>query len=155
MAILQGAASFQSLAYIAAALLFILALAGLSKQKSARNGNFAGIAGMAIALIATIVIVMVTSMEPEFVGTEAASGGSVPGFAITDTGLWVAFLLIVVALAIGAAIGVFKAKHVKMTEMPELVAMLHSFVGAAAVLVGFCSFLTDPGAEGVGLNAPD
>ncbi len=149
MAILQGAASFQSLAYIAAALLFILALAGLSKQKSARNGNFAGIAGMAIALIATIVIVMVTSMEPELVGTEAASGGSVSGFAITDTGLWVAFLLIVVALAIGAAIGVFKAKHVKMTEMPELVAMLHSFVGAAAVLVGFCSFLTDPGAEGV------
>lgn len=149
MAILQGAASFQSLAYIAAALLFILALAGLSKQKSARNGNFAGIAGMAIALIATIVIVMVTSMEPEFVGTDATSGGSASGFAITDTGLWVAFLLIVVALAIGAAIGIFKAKHVKMTEMPELVAMLHSFVGAAAVLVGFCSFLTDPGAEGV------
>lgn len=149
MAILQGAASFQSLAYIAAALLFILALAGLSKQKSARNGNFAGIAGMAIALIATIAIVMVTSMEPELVGIDAAPGGSASGFAITSTGLWIAFLLIVVALAIGAAIGIFKAKHVKMTEMPELVAMLHSFVGAAAVLVGFCSFLTDPGAEGV------
>ncbi len=149
LAILQGAASFQSLAYIAAALLFILALAGLSKQKGARNGNFAGIAGMAIALIATIAIVMVTSMEPELVGIDAASGGSASGFAITSTGLWIAFLLIVVALAIGAAIGIFKAKHVKMTEMPELVAMLHSFVGAAAVLVGFCSFLTDPGAEGV------
>ena len=144
MAILQGAVSFQSLAYIAAALLFILALAGLSKQRSARNGNFAGIAGMVIALIATVVIALVMAMEPEFVSTDEGSG-----FAITGTGFWIAFLLIVLALAIGGAIGIFKAKHVKMTEMPELVAMLHSFVGAAAVLVGFCSFITDPGAEGV------
>ena len=143
MAILQGAVSFQSLAYIAAALLFILALAGLSKQRSARNGNFAGIAGMVIALVATVVIALVMAMEPEFVNTGEGSG-----FAITATGFWIAFLLIVVALAIGGAIGIFKAKHVKMTEMPELVAMLHSFVGAAAVLVGFCSFITDPGAEG-------
>lgn len=138
MAILQGVVSFQSLAYIAAALLFILALAGLSKQKSARNGNFAGIAGMTIALIATVAVVLVTAVEPEFLGAEA-------GFGITATGFWIAFLLVVVALAIGGAIGIFKAKHVKMTEMPELVAMLHSFVGAAAVLVGYCSFLTDPG----------
>lgn len=140
LTVLQGAMSFQSLAYIAAALLFILALAGLSKQRSARNGNLAGIAGMAIALIATVVIVLVTAMEPE-----ALAGGS----GVTVTGFWIAFLLVVVALAIGGAIGIFKAKHVRMTEMPELVAMLHSFVGAAAVLVGFCSFITDPGSEGV------
>lgn len=116
--------SLQSLAYIAAALLFILALAGLSKQKSAAQGNTFGIIGMAVALVATIIVALTQS----------------------EQGAMIALLLMFVAILIGGAIGVWKAKSVQMTEMPELVAMLHSFVGAAAVLVGFNSFLTTPGA---------
>ena len=84
-------------AYIVAAILFIFSLAGLSKHETSRQGNNFGIAGMAIALIATMVI--------------------------------------------GGAIGIRLAKKVEMTEMPELVAILHSFVGLAAVLVGFNSYL--------------
>lgn len=102
-------------AYIIAALFFILSLAGLSKQESARNGNYYGIAGMAIALIATI-------FSP-----------SAEGFA------WV-----IIAMVIGGGIGIHYAKKVEMTEMPELVAILHSFVGMAAVLVGFNSYLEPP-----------
>jgi NAD(P) transhydrogenase subunit beta len=99
-------------AYIVAAVLFIMSLAGLSKQESARAGNYYGITGMAIALIATI-------------------------FSPDSSGLaW-----IIVAMAIGAAIGIHYAKKVEMTEMPELVAILHSFVGLAAVLVGYNSYL--------------
>lgn len=102
-------------AYIVAALFFILSLAGLSKQESARAGNYYGIAGMTIALIATI-------FGPESQG----------------------FAWIIIAMAIGGAIGIYYAKKVEMTEMPELVAILHSFVGLAAVLVGFNSYLDAP-----------
>ncbi|MHA7588999.1 Re/Si-specific NAD(P)(+) transhydrogenase subunit beta [Vibrio harveyi] len=102
-------------AYIIAALFFILSLAGLSKQESARNGNYYGITGMAIALIATI-------FSP-----------NAEGFA------W-----IIIAMVIGGGIGIHYAKKVEMTEMPELVAILHSFVGMAAVLVGFNSYLEPP-----------
>ncbi|MDG3085482.1 Re/Si-specific NAD(P)(+) transhydrogenase subunit beta [Vibrio hannami] len=102
-------------AYIVAAVLFIMSLAGLSKQESARAGNYYGIVGMAIALIATI-------FSP-----------SAEGFA------WV-----IVAMVIGGAIGIHYAKKVEMTEMPELVAILHSFVGLAAVLVGYNSYLAPP-----------
>ncbi|WP_045493556.1 Re/Si-specific NAD(P)(+) transhydrogenase subunit beta [Vibrio hyugaensis] len=102
-------------AYIIAALFFILSLAGLSKQESARNGNYYGTAGMAIALIATI-------FSP-----------SAEGFA------WV-----IIAMVIGGGIGIHYAKKVEMTEMPELVAILHSFVGMAAVLVGYNSYLEPP-----------
>ncbi|MCF7483347.1 Re/Si-specific NAD(P)(+) transhydrogenase subunit beta [Vibrio sp. J1-1] len=102
-------------AYIVAALFFIMSLAGLSKQESARNGNYYGIAGMTIALIATIV-------SPDAQG----------------------FGWIIIAMAIGGAIGIFYAKKVEMTEMPELVAILHSFVGLAAVLVGYNSYLDAP-----------
>ncbi|HBB9962469.1 TPA: Re/Si-specific NAD(P)(+) transhydrogenase subunit beta [Vibrio parahaemolyticus] len=102
-------------AYIVAALFFIMSLAGLSKQESARNGNYYGIAGMAIALIATI-------FSPDAQG----------------------FGWIIIAMAIGGAIGIFYAKKVEMTEMPELVAILHSFVGMAAVLVGYNSYLDAP-----------
>lgn len=102
-------------AYIVAALFFILSLAGLSKQESARAGNYYGIAGMTIALIATI-------FGPESQG----------------------FAWIIVAMAIGGAIGIYYAKKVEMTEMPELVAILHSFVGLAAVLVGYNSYLDAP-----------
>lgn len=98
-------------AYIIAAVLFILSLAGLSKQESAKNGVYYGISGMAIALVATIF-------------SEEASG----------------FGWVLVAMAIGAAIGIWKARKVEMTQMPELIALLHSFVGLAAVLVGFNSY---------------
>ncbi|WP_363322490.1 Re/Si-specific NAD(P)(+) transhydrogenase subunit beta [uncultured Gilliamella sp.] len=98
-------------AYVIAALLFIFSLRGLSNQESAKSGNIYGMIGMAIALIAAI--------------------ASIKG------GLhW-----IIIAMIIGAAIGLYLAKKVEMTQMPELVALLHSFVGMAAVLVGFNSFL--------------
>ena len=100
------------MAYILAALLFILALAGLSKQETAKLGALSGIVGMVIALLAT--------------------------FAQIDT--FMGFGLTVVAMAIGAVIGVYVARKVAMTQMPELIACLHSFVGMAAVLVGFNSF---------------
>lgn len=99
-------------AYIVAAILFIFSLAGLSRHETSKQGNLFGIAGMAIALIATIF------------GPESGNVG------------WV-----IVAMVLGGAIGVSLAKKVEMTEMPELVAVLHSFVGLAAVLVGFNSYL--------------
>ncbi len=104
--------SVATASYIVAALLFILSLAGLSRHESARQGVVFGIAGMAIALLATI-----------GVATEHAEG--------------VAVVLLVVAVAIGAAIGLWRARVVEMTGMPELIALLHSFVGLAAVLVGW------------------
>ncbi len=101
-------------AYIIAAILFILSLAGLSKQETARRGNVFGIAGMAIAVLATILSPNVTSYG------------------------W-----LIVMMVIGGGIGAYLAARVQMTQMPELVAILHSFVGLAAVLVGFASYL-DP-----------
>ena len=106
-----------SAAYIVAALLFILALAGLSRHETARFGNTFGIAGMAIALVATLVL--------------AISGGF--------TGLQVG--LLIGAVLIGAAIGLYRAARVPMTGMPELIALFHSFVGLAAVLVGWNGYL--------------
>ncbi|WP_299013310.1 Re/Si-specific NAD(P)(+) transhydrogenase subunit beta [uncultured Photobacterium sp.] len=110
-------------AYIVAAVLFIMSLAGLSKQETARAGNYYGIAGMAIALFATI-------FGPEAQGTA-----------------W-----IILAMIIGGAIGIHFAKKVEMTEMPELVAILHSFVGMAAVLVGFNTYLDHGELTGAMLN---
>ena len=104
-------------AYVVAALLFILALAGLSKHETSRAGNSFGIAGMAIALVATIVLALARHIEP------------------------LGLALLVVAMAIGAAIGLWRAKVVEMTGMPELIALLHSFVGLAAVLVGWNGYL--------------
>jgi len=101
-------------AYIAASILFILALGGLSHQETARRGNLYGIIGMVIALVATIGGAQVTS-----------------------------YLTLAGCMAVGAVIGIFVAARVQMTQMPELVAILHSFVGLAAVLVGFASYL-DP-----------
>ncbi len=101
-------------AYIAASVLFILALGGLSSPETARRGNLYGIVGMAIALIATIG------------GAQVTSYGTLG-----------------VCMLIGGAAGIFVASRVQMTAMPELVAILHSFVGLAAVLVGFASYL-DP-----------
>ena len=99
-------------AYIVAAVLFILSLAGLSKQESAKNGVYFGMIGMAIALLATVF-------------SEQTSG----------------FFWIILAMGIGAAIGIYQAKKVEMTQMPELIALLHSFVGLAAVLVGYNSLM--------------
>ncbi|MDF7670110.1 Re/Si-specific NAD(P)(+) transhydrogenase subunit beta [Orbaceae bacterium ESL0721] len=98
-------------AYVIAALLFIFSLRGLSKQETAKTGNIYGIIGMAIALLATI--------------------------AQLENGIY----WVILAMVIGGAIGLYLAKKVEMTQMPELVALLHSFVGLAAVLVGFNSFL--------------
>jgi len=100
-----------SAAYIIAALLFIFSLAGLSKQETAETGNWYGITGMAIALIATIADPRVDNV-----------------------------LVILIAMSVGAFIGLHLAQKVEMTQMPELVAILHSFVGLAAVLVGFNSY---------------
>lgn len=112
-------------AYLVAAFLFILALAGLSKHESAKLGNTFGVAGMGIALVAAI--------------WSAVLVGGGTGFAI-----------LLVAMAVGASIGVWRALRVEMTGMPQLIAILHSFVGLAAVLVGFNSWL-DPDESGAGL----
>ncbi|MFF4764048.1 Re/Si-specific NAD(P)(+) transhydrogenase subunit beta [Streptomyces sp. NPDC001292] len=112
-------------AYIVAGLLFILALSGLSKHETARMGNRYGIVGMAIALIVTVVAAVAgTSLD----GEPASEGSGLPGLA-----------LIVPAVAVAAVIGIALARRVEMTGMPELIAMLHSFVGLAAVLVGWNS----------------
>ncbi|MGI9233792.1 MAG: Re/Si-specific NAD(P)(+) transhydrogenase subunit beta [Woeseiaceae bacterium] len=113
--------------YIAATILFILALGGLSNQETARRGNWYGITGMAIALVATVL------------GVVTANYG-----------------LLLIALLIGGSIGLLLARRVQMTQMPELVAILHSLVGLAAVAVGFANFM-DPSAhfEGVELTIHD
>ena len=105
-----------SAAYLVAALLFVLSLAGLSKHETARSGNLAGIAGMAVALLATL------------------------GLVADRTGAG-ALALIAAAMVVGAAIGLWRARVVEMTGMPELIALLHSFVGLAAVLVGWNGYL--------------
>ena len=99
--------------YIAATILFILALGGLSSPETARRGNLYGILGMALALLATI------------------------------AGVTANLEILLVGLLVGGSIGLVLAKRVQMTQMPELVAILHSLVGLAAVLVGFANFM-DP-----------
>ncbi|MFZ2501096.1 MAG: Re/Si-specific NAD(P)(+) transhydrogenase subunit beta [Nocardioides sp.] len=112
-------------AYIIAAICFIAALAGLSKHETAKRGNQAGMVGMTIALLATLLLAArQTALDPE---------GQRP--------LGITMAMILGAMAVGAAIGAWRARTVEMTGMPELVAILHSFVGLAAVLVGFNSFL--------------
>jgi len=101
--------------YIGATILFILTLGGLSNQESARKGNMYGILGMSIAIVATLLSPLVTEN----------------------------FLLIFILMIIGGYIGIYLAKNVQMTEMPELVAILHSLVGLAAVLVGYVNFLDE------------
>ncbi|WP_030044744.1 NAD(P)(+) transhydrogenase (Re/Si-specific) subunit beta, partial [Streptomyces resistomycificus] len=99
-------------AYVVAALMFILSLAGLSQHRTSRSGIVSGIAGMVIALAATIALA---------------------SRSISATGL----VLIVVATAVGAGIGLWRARVVEMTGMPELIAVMHSLVGLAAALVGW------------------
>jgi NAD(P) transhydrogenase subunit beta len=111
-----------TVSYIIATILFILALGGLSNQETARRGNWYGIIGMAIALIATILGVVTAQ-----------------------------YTILLVALLIGGSIGLFAAKRVQMTQMPELVAILHSLVGVAAVAVGYVNFM-DPTEHLVGVE---
>jgi len=100
------------MAYLGASILFILALSGLSNQETARRGNYFGMSGMAIALLATILGIVTAN-----------------------------YILMFACIAIGGVIGLVLAKKVEMTQMPELVAILHSLVGLAAVVVGFGTFL--------------
>ncbi|MDZ4664742.1 MAG: NAD(P)(+) transhydrogenase (Re/Si-specific) subunit beta [Bacteroidota bacterium] len=108
------AQEIQTAAYLFASILFILSLGGLSSQESAKRGVFYGIIGMAIAIVATVL------------------GEGVAGH-----------VYIIIAIAIASVVGLMLARKVEMTSMPQLVAILHSFVGLAAVLVGFGSYL-DP-----------
>ncbi|EYC50332.1 pyridine nucleotide transhydrogenase [Hylemonella gracilis str. Niagara R] len=106
--------SLATVAYLGAAILFILSLGGLSNPETSRRGNLFGIIGMALAVLATIFGPRVS----------------------TDGIAW-----IIIALLIGGGIGLYAAKVVKMTQMPELVALMHSLVGLAACLVGFASYV--------------
>ncbi|MCG7287818.1 Re/Si-specific NAD(P)(+) transhydrogenase subunit beta [Cellulomonas sp. ACRRI] len=115
--------------YLVAAVLFVLSLAGLSKQETARRGNLLGMVGMALALVATVLL----SVD------------------VSERSPLVTLLLIALVLIIGIAVGTWRARSVEMTQMPEMIAMLHSFVGAAAVLVGFNSYLTETHADAVHL----
>ena len=116
--------SIAGAAYIVAALLFILSLAGLSKHEKARAGVIYGITGMVIALAATIWLTL--------------QGAWGTGHALTG------LVLLVAAVLVGGAIGLWRARVVEMTGMPELIALLHSFVGLAAVLVGWNGHLEAP-----------
>ena len=107
-------ANLASVAYIAATILFILSLGGLSNPETSRRGNFYGIVGMTIAVLATVF-----------------------GPRVTLAGI----PYIVGALLVGGSIGLYAAKKVQMTQMPELVALMHSLVGLAACLVGFASYV--------------
>ena len=101
-----------NMSYIAASILFILSLSGLSTQTTARRGNYYGMLGMTIAILATVLSGQVT-----------------------------AYPILLGALLIGGSIGAIAAARVEMTQMPELVALMHSLVGMAAVLVGYASFM--------------
>ncbi|SCL25130.1 Re/Si-specific NAD(P)(+) transhydrogenase subunit beta [Micromonospora inyonensis] len=103
--------------YIVASLLFVLSLAGLSKHESAKNGLTYGIAGMAMALVATVALVVDVATD-------------------LDGGM-ISVLLTLAAITVGAVIGLWRARIVEMTGMPELIALLHSFVGLAAVAIGW------------------
>ena len=124
-------------AYLVSAVLFILALAGLSKQESAKMGNIYGAIGMVIALVATIFMVVGGFSQRDIIpeGLESQT-----------------YLSIAIAMAIGGLIGLRLALKVEMTEMPELVAILHSFVGLAAVFVGYNSYLDHAELSGAMLN---
>ena len=113
----------QTAAYLFASILFILSLGGLSSQESAKRGVLFGIVGMIIAVLATI-----------FGVSDGSSG----------------YVYIIIAIAVASLIGIMVARKVEMTSMPQLVAILHSFVGLAAVLVGYGSYIDPHSHELVG-----
>jgi H+-translocating NAD(P) transhydrogenase subunit beta len=108
-----------TVSYLAATILFVLSLGGLSNPENSRRGNLYGMIGMAIAVLATVLGPQVTPA---------------------------AYPWIIGAMLVGAAIGLYAARYVKMTQMPELVALMHSLVGLAAVLVGYANYI-DPAAS--------
>ncbi|MCA8434425.1 Re/Si-specific NAD(P)(+) transhydrogenase subunit beta [Burkholderia seminalis] len=107
-------ANLTTVSYIGAAILFILSLGGLANPETARRGNLLGMIGMLIAVLATVA------------GPRVSAAG-IP--------------YVVAALVVGGAVGLYAAKKVQMTQMPELVALMHSLVGLAACLVGFASYI--------------
>jgi len=113
-------ASLATASYIGATILFILSLGGLSHPESSRRGNLYGMIGMSIAVLATVF-----------------------GPQVTTAGL----VWIIGAMVVGGSIGIYAARVVRMTQMPELVALMHSLVGLAAMLVGFANYI-DPAAAG-------
>lgn len=115
-----------TVSYIAAMVLFILALGGLSDQETARRGNWYGVIGMVIALVATILGVVNSHYE-----------------------------ILLAALVVGGGIGIVLARRVQMTQMPELVAILHSLVGLAAIAVGYANFMGASHLAGVELTIHD
>jgi NAD(P) transhydrogenase subunit beta len=116
-------ATLTTVAYIGATILFILSLGGLSNPETSRRGNWFGIIGMTIAVLATVF------------GSRMINGTGMPIVAVHGLP-W-----IIGAMAIGGTIGLIAAKVVKMTQMPELVAIMHSLVGLAACAIGFASFI--------------
>ncbi|GAW47979.1 MULTISPECIES: Re/Si-specific NAD(P)(+) transhydrogenase subunit beta [unclassified Nocardioides] len=120
----MSTSSIATAAYLIAAVLFILALAGLSRHETARRGAFFAIIGMGIALLATFGLFL-----------DAATGENPTG------GGEGSIALLLIAVAIGASLGLWRARIVEMTGMPQLIALLHSFVGLAAVLVGWNGYL--------------
>ena len=117
-------ATIATVAYLGAIILFILSLGGLSNPESSRRGNLYGMVGMTIAVLATLFGPQVTP----------------PGYP------W-----IIGAMVVGASIGLYAARAVRMTQMPELVALMHSLVGLAAVLVGYANYI-DPAATALRLS---
>jgi len=114
-----------TVSYIGATILFILCLGGLSNAETSRRGNFYGMIGMAIAVLATVF-----------------------GPHVTTAGLpW-----IICAMLAGASVGIYLARAVQMTQMPELVAFMHSMVGLAAMLVGFANYIDPAAAQAVGAD---
>src|SRR5512137_1523072 len=109
-------ASLSTVSYLGATILFILCLGGLSNPETSRRGNLYGIIGMAIAVLATVF------------GPQVTAGG---------------LPYVLAAMVVGAGVGLYAARIVKMTQMPELVALMHSLVGLAAMLVGYANFI-DP-----------
>src|SRR6187431_1159698 len=112
-------ATLATASYIGATILFILSLGGLSNPETSRRGNLFGMIGMTIAVLATVL-----------------------GPQVTVAG----YVWILGAMLAGASVGLYAARVVKMTQMPELVALMHSLVGLAAMLVGFANYI-DPAAQ--------
>ncbi|MCC0002857.1 MAG: Re/Si-specific NAD(P)(+) transhydrogenase subunit beta [Methylobacteriaceae bacterium] len=115
--------SIVTVAYIGATILFVLSLGGLSNPETAKRGNWYGITGMAIAVIATVF------------GWRVVGNGEIP--IVIGAG----YVFILLAMIIGGAVGLYAARTVQMTQMPELVAIMHSLVGFAACAIGFASYI--------------
>jgi H+-translocating NAD(P) transhydrogenase subunit beta len=115
--------SLVTVSYIGATILFVLSLGGLSNPETAKRGNWYGIIGMAIAVLATVF------------GSRVIGGGDQP--IVVGAG----YVFIIIAMLVGGTVGLYAARTVQMTQMPELVAIMHSLVGFAACAIGFASYI--------------